>query len=217
MPSPGNLGVFDMLCAGSSNRPQISVTADPQIPTRQLCQVYLNQFDPIIKILHRPSLAKHMLEGQRYLDYEPGHSSVQALTFAVCFAAACSLTEEQCRTLLQTPKAPLVERTKQACEAALSHADVLSTQDMTVLQAFVLLLVSVTSGGEFLILAVVPVRLRLTSCVYRLAEGLWTRARRSGHWSHWQSGWPRASPCILIRLRTSTSPFSSGKCESGCG
>ncbi|OAA65545.1 Transcription factor [Niveomyces insectorum RCEF 264] len=119
---------------------QASVTHNRDL-ARRLCQVYLDQVDPITKILHRPSIAKLMLRGDDYLNYPDGHVSVEALRAAVMYAAACSMTDRQCGSLLSADKPRLVAGCRRACEGALERADLLTTRDITALQAFVLYLV----------------------------------------------------------------------------
>lgn len=109
----------------------------------QLCQVYLQQVDPIIKILHRPSLSSLMLQGEGYLKYPNGHPSVEALKAAVCYVAASSMTENQYRTMFHASKSSIVADCQRACEDAMERSSLLATQDITVLQAFVLYIVSV--------------------------------------------------------------------------
>lgn len=110
--------------------------------TGELCRVFLRQVDPIIKILHRPSLSKWMLQGEEYLAHLDSYASAVALSSAVCYSAACSMTENQCSTLFHTSKAILVADCRSACEAALEKSCLLSTKDITILQAFILYLVS---------------------------------------------------------------------------
>ena len=114
---------------------------------RELCQIYLDQVDPIIKILHRPSLAQWLLQGQGYLSYPEGHASLQALSSAVCYSAASSMTERQCQELFLTDKTCVVADCRRVCEAAIEKSGLLATRDITVLQAFVLYLVS--AGHSF--------------------------------------------------------------------
>ncbi|KAF2136060.1 uncharacterized protein K452DRAFT_280562, partial [Aplosporella prunicola CBS 121167] len=119
----------------------------PSAPTVQayrdkLCQVYLRQVDPIIKLLHRPSLTNWMLHGLPYLNYPPGHPSLEALGSAVCFSAASSMTENQCWTMFHTSRAGVVADCRRTCEAAIERSGLLATRDMTLLQAFVLYLAS---------------------------------------------------------------------------
>jgi hypothetical protein len=140
-----DMGVFGMLCMGGSNgMPSASsaAAAQPEISTACLFRVYVEQVDPAIKILHRPSLSKLMEKNESYLTYPEGHAYVTALKAAVCYAAACSLTENQCRQTFPASKTSIVTTLRRACERALEQADVLGTRDMTVLQAFVLYIVS---------------------------------------------------------------------------
>lgn len=112
----------------------------------QLCSVYLRNVDPIIKILHRPSLSKWMLDGDRYLGYPEDHTSVQALESAVCYAAANTLTEEQCKSMFQTTKSNLVSTYRGQCEVAFERVGLLMTRDRIVLQSFLLYLIGRRSG-----------------------------------------------------------------------
>ena len=108
---------------------------------KPLCHVYLQNVDPIIKVLHRPSIAKLMIQGEHYLGYPDDHISVQAIRAAVSYAAASSLSETQCWLMFHTEKSSLVSGCRKACEFAVERANLLTTRDITVLQAFVLYLV----------------------------------------------------------------------------
>lgn len=96
----------------------------------------------MVKVLHRPSIRNLMIHGGRYLEYPVDHPSVQAIRFSVSYAAANSLTEKQCEGMFQTQKSNLVADCRKACESAIERSDILNTRDITVLQAFVLYLVS---------------------------------------------------------------------------
>ncbi|KAI0126753.1 C6 transcription factor [Xylariales sp. AK1849] len=108
----------------------------------RLCRVYLSQVDPIMKILHRPTLERWMLYGEQYLGYPDGHSSVEALSSAVCYSAVSSLTENQCQASFHTSKSIVVPDCRRACEEAIGRSGLLTTRDITVLQAFVLYLIA---------------------------------------------------------------------------
>ncbi|KAI1456978.1 hypothetical protein F4805DRAFT_429905 [Annulohypoxylon moriforme] len=108
--------------------------------TAQLCQVYLHQVDPVIRVLHRPSLSKFMLGGQRYLNYDLNHISAICLSSAVCYSALASMTDEQCQAMLSMHRSILIAEYRAVCEAALERADLMVTDDITILQAFILYL-----------------------------------------------------------------------------
>lgn len=126
---------------GSNFRMTPDCLSDTKV-TAQLCQIYLRQVDPIIKVLHRPSLSKFMLDGQGYLSYEFDHASTTCLSAAVCYSALASMTEEQCQDIFGTGKSAIIVEYRAACEVALEESELLVSTDITVLQAFVLYLVA---------------------------------------------------------------------------
>lgn len=109
---------------------------------QQLFHIYLIRVDPVVKILHRPSLRKYLLEGRSYLSYDIWHPAPAALASAIYYAASCTLDEEQCLSLFNMNKATLINKYKNETEAALARVDFILTNDLTVLQAFVISLVS---------------------------------------------------------------------------
>lgn len=108
----------------------------------KLCQVYLDRVDPVFKILHRPSLREFMVEGKPYLDYELQHEAPMALASAVCYVASCSLDNYECRLLFGKDKDVIVAKYQRQTEEALAGVDVVTTNDLSVLQAYILVLVS---------------------------------------------------------------------------
>lgn len=108
-----------------------------------LCHIYLTQVDPVFKILHRHSLRAFLVDGKPYLHYDLRHSAPEALKSSVYYAAACSTSEEQWRPAFSVTRESVIARYRKETEAALLKADYINTDDLTVLQAFVLSLVSI--------------------------------------------------------------------------
>lgn len=81
------------------------------------------------------------MDGKPYLDYEPGHLAPTALAYSVYFAASCSLHDEESMRCFGIPKSSMVAKYQKEAEAALARADFITTNDLTVLQAYVLFLV----------------------------------------------------------------------------
>ncbi|RHZ62157.1 uncharacterized protein CDV56_108293 [Aspergillus thermomutatus] len=113
-----------------------------------LFHLYFQRVDPFFKILHRPSLSTFLLGNKPYLDYESGHPAPEALAFAVYYAAACALSEQECMQILTVRKEPLVARLRAELDSALAKVDYVMTNDLTVLQAFVLSLMSSRSRDQ---------------------------------------------------------------------
>ncbi|KAH8658386.1 hypothetical protein BX600DRAFT_524842 [Xylariales sp. PMI_506] len=157
-------GTFGTLCFGgsTSSTPPDLVNLDISASLGRLCHVYLDQVDPVFKILHRPSLRRLLHHGSTYLGYPEGHPSRTALSSAICYVSICSLSETQCRDMFQSNKSEILNKYRWSCEIALDRADVLVTVEMTVLQAFVLYLIGRRSEGlEKAVWSLIPLAIRL--------------------------------------------------------
>ena len=108
---------------------------------KKLCEAYLHRVDPIVRVLHRPSLIEFLLGGKPYLGYHDTSPVLDVLRSAVFFVAVVSLTEEQCHSIFESDRASFITTYRLACEVALDRAGLITTEDITVLQSFVLYLV----------------------------------------------------------------------------
>lgn len=86
-----------------------------------------------------------LLDGKSYLDYRDTDPVLDVLRSAVFMVAAVSLTEEKCLALFDTDRTSFIATYRLACEVALDRAGLITTEDITVLQSFVLYLVSITA------------------------------------------------------------------------
>ncbi|KAJ6095791.1 hypothetical protein N7486_006537 [Penicillium sp. IBT 16267x] len=132
-----------------SNSPQSlkAIHISPQT-RRTLCELYLRNVDPVFKLLHRPSLRAFLYDDQPYLDYEHDHQAPTTLAFAVFSAAVCTIDDSQCQLLFGLDKKSAFADLQKETEAALIKADLFTTNDLTVLQAFVLSLLAARSQDQ---------------------------------------------------------------------
>ena len=86
-----------------------------------------------------------LLHGKSYLDYHDTDPVLDVLRSAVFVIAVVSLTEEKCHFIFDTDRTSLIATHRLACEAALDRAGLITTEDITVLQSFVLYLVRITT------------------------------------------------------------------------
>ncbi|KAI3324571.1 hypothetical protein HD806DRAFT_49158 [Xylariaceae sp. AK1471] len=104
-------------------------------------QVYMDNVDPIIKILHVPTMTKIVKELRSDMStITPG---VEALMFATYFAAITSMETDEVMTNFGAEKPQLIARYRFATEQALAKANCLTTSELVVIQAFVLFLILV--------------------------------------------------------------------------
>ena len=107
-----------------------------------LCNIYAENCDPVFKILHIPSLQQFVARAATDVYNIPSRNYVEALLFAMYYAAITSLTPEQCSQKFQEGRETLLARYRMGTEVALSNADLLNTKEMGTLQALVIFLVS---------------------------------------------------------------------------
>ncbi|KAJ5129586.1 Transcription factor [Penicillium bovifimosum] len=108
----------------------------------RLCDIFLHNVDPLFKVLHRPSLQAFLKDETPYLDYEQDHNAPATLASAVYLCAVCTLDEAECQLMFNTDKMTAVAEFQKETEAALVRADFVTTNDLTVLQAYIISLVS---------------------------------------------------------------------------
>ncbi|KAL4801096.1 hypothetical protein BDV19DRAFT_384112 [Aspergillus venezuelensis] len=147
----GDMGTLRLLGIDNPLSPASTTLPRDRDAASKLCQIYLQNVDPIIKILHRPSLSKCMLDGSPYPGASQEDHSDQALECAVCYAAANTMSEAQCQEAFKSSKASLVTMCRKICEDAIGRTGLLTTRNMVVLQAFILYLTSFTEASEPLI------------------------------------------------------------------
>ncbi|KAH8692051.1 fungal-specific transcription factor domain-containing protein [Talaromyces proteolyticus] len=119
----------------------LSLRPAPAVATA-LCNIYLDQVDRIFKVLHRTSVQQHFNEGKPYSAHRSSRVAEEALDAAIFYAAIASMTDRQCQLLFDCSKATVLSEYQKACEISLERADLMRTNDMTVLQAFVLYLIA---------------------------------------------------------------------------
>lgn len=133
---------FDMILFGAS----CCVINPPEAPPKSiviaLLETYIYRVDSVLKVGHVPSLRNFLIsEEQGHLEHL-NHTSQEALKFAICFTAVCTLTEVESRNIFMEKKDQTINQFRLATEVMLSRANLLTTSDITVLQAFVIYLVS---------------------------------------------------------------------------
>jgi hypothetical protein len=132
---------FDVLLYGDAScfvQPHV-LESPPDTIVSKLVDIYLQRVDPIFKVTHTPSLRRTLLGANTLTRAQ------EALKFAVLFTAVNTLDEEECSQQLNISREVLSGNLQLAAEVLLSRNGLLTTPDLTVLQAFVIYLVSLRS------------------------------------------------------------------------
>ncbi|KAJ4324268.1 hypothetical protein N0V84_003971 [Fusarium piperis] len=103
----------------------------------QLWTVYAKRVDPVLKILHIPTAQSAMIamiSGPKQVNY-----SLEALAFAIYYAAATSLSENEMSTISVDSRQGFLQKCKLGLNQAITRADFLNEPSMTTLQALTIL------------------------------------------------------------------------------
>ncbi|KAL6863151.1 hypothetical protein ACO1O0_003395 [Amphichorda felina] len=104
----------------------------------RLWAIYVRNVDPLVKILHRPSLENDIHVFIRSGVQHQSPPSHDALLFCVYFAAISTLSEEEAQKQLGEGQQVLARRYRIDAERALAAADYLNVNCLVALQAFTL-------------------------------------------------------------------------------
>ncbi|KAJ9636263.1 hypothetical protein H2201_006242 [Coniosporium apollinis] len=99
-------------------------------------QIYKENIDPIVKILHIPSIEPKILDASNHMS-----AGFEALLFSIYYGVVTTLNHEECLIQLGEEKDLLIKRYRFAFEQSLARAHFLTTNDITVLSAFVIFLI----------------------------------------------------------------------------
>lgn len=113
--------------------------------TTILWDAFINNVDPLLKILHVPTFENEMWEATRNLQTIP--SGMEALMFAIYTISVASMSTTECEKSFGIVKSVLFARFESAVKKAFVRAGVLVSTDFRLVQAIVIWLVSTTFEG----------------------------------------------------------------------
>lgn len=109
-------------------------------------RIYKENVDPLVKVLHIPSLEPTILAAASHLANLS--KSFEALLFAIYYGVTTSLSAEDCLSTLGEERSVLLSRYRFALEQALARANFLTTEEIVVLQALVIFLICLRRNSD---------------------------------------------------------------------
>ncbi|KAL8754881.1 MAG: hypothetical protein Q9199_004024 [Rusavskia elegans] len=128
------------LLFGFSNKGDLKRLHPPAINIFRLWQTYLSSVYPLTMVFHAPTIQQQILEATTDIENMP--DSMEALMFAIYYAAVVALPPEECEAMFGLPQPAVVNKYMLATQQALNNAKLLKNLDLTVLQALVILLIA---------------------------------------------------------------------------
>ncbi|CAH0019848.1 unnamed protein product, partial [Clonostachys rhizophaga] len=110
-------------------------------PSHVLClwQVFLDRVNPVTKLIHVPSVQPYLAQATAPWPWLP--ENIEVLLFAIYAVAVVALDDNECISMLGSPKNTLFQRYTSTLRSALHRARFLKTTDIVILQALTLHLV----------------------------------------------------------------------------
>ncbi|KAH9828067.1 Fungal specific transcription factor domain [Teratosphaeria destructans] len=125
-------------------------------------EVYKDRVDPLVKVLHIPTLEPTVLSASSHLSNLS--KGFEALLFTLYYAAVTAMSPLDCLNKFGEDKAVLLSRYRFAVEQALARANFLTTEEAVVLQAFTIFLICLRRNSEARVIWT------LTGLVVRIAQ-----------------------------------------------
>lgn len=130
----------DFLLGISSTSVPLTALHPPPELIYKLWQVFLNNVNPLTKIIHQPTLQSAIFNGIFNIAKLP--QGLEALMFSIYASAAYSMTDTECKDMLHEEKSNLLARYRLGLRKALVRANFLATSELGVLQAYIIYLLS---------------------------------------------------------------------------
>lgn len=124
----------------SSNAASISKLHPSPEMIMKLWQIFLDNINPMTKLIHQPTFQQTIIQSTSQLDNLP--RGLEALMFAIYTTAVFSLDEEESDFRLGESRKVLLMRYRHGTRSALARAKFMSSSELPVLQAFMLYLLS---------------------------------------------------------------------------
>ncbi|KAH8694977.1 hypothetical protein BGW36DRAFT_417877 [Talaromyces proteolyticus] len=133
----------DHLLFGSrkSDTVDISTLHPEPVQVFRLWQIYLENVNPLLKVIHAPSLQGYIIEATSKLsNIKP---TLEALMFSIYCMSIISLTADDCQAMFASSRQDLLSKYQFGCQQALLKCNFLRCNDLDCLTALYLYLVSV--------------------------------------------------------------------------
>ncbi|KAF5009747.1 hypothetical protein FDECE_4093 [Fusarium decemcellulare] len=128
----------DLLLNGISSM-QLDDLVPLPVHVFRLWQIFVERVNPLTKLVHVPTLQPVVIEA--VTNHMNVSKNSQALLFAIYLSSVVSMTDKECRTMLDMPRDEALGRFTKGVKAALTKSNFLVNYDMVTLQALVLYLI----------------------------------------------------------------------------
>lgn len=131
---------YIFLGQGTPSRHELQSLHPPKAQRLRAWQLFKENVQPLVSVLHIPTAEPAILEGLESLDERLLPSRLEPLIFVVYYGAVTSLSPSEVLEEFGGEQRVLLRQYRSGLQSAFSHARLLETDQVPVLQAFVLFL-----------------------------------------------------------------------------
>jgi hypothetical protein len=118
----------------------LSTYHPPPVQIFRFWQIFLDNVNPLIKVVHASSMQGRIVEAVGNL--EGLNPNLEALMFSIYCMSISSITEVDCQIIFGSPKEELLAKYQSGCQQALLNCEFLRTTDLNCLVSLYLYIVS---------------------------------------------------------------------------
>ena len=161
-----SLDGFPFLSSGTREPPSLLALSH-----RRACwNAFVQNVDPIIKILHKPTIERTMMVSD--IDHYKSEPSTTAMIHGVCLLAVVSMAASEVRAAFGCDKNVLVNTFTKVMEQALTAADFLAVPSLVTLQGVVLYLYALKCNEDSRLVALSGTAIRMAEQMRLNVDGV---------------------------------------------
>ncbi|KAB8071469.1 fungal-specific transcription factor domain-containing protein [Aspergillus leporis] len=143
---PRGLGTNAAMMGFRSLASSLTALHPPLSESVALLEIFKQNVAPLVRIFHLPTLVQLYWDAVASVDAV--EKNMEALLFAIYYSAVISMNPNQCLTILGMARPHALRTYRFAVEQALARANLLNTQNLTLLQAVVLFLTALRNEDD---------------------------------------------------------------------
>lgn len=135
----GTADSYDLVFEEQGKQGRLTALHPSPLDIFRLWQLFLNNVNPLIKLVHAPTVQQQILDASADLQGVPANT--EALMFGVYSMSIASITTGECHAFFGRERGLLLAQYHAGARKALANASLLRSSDLVTLQAFALYLV----------------------------------------------------------------------------
>jgi hypothetical protein len=149
---------------GEAGKDRAGSAVEPLSPqcALTLWRVFMERVEPLARIMFRWAIDELRAKSSNAQDSQPLTITEHALVQAIFYAGANSMTDDDCKSLVQLPRSIVIAECQTRCEDALLQTNLFCMSDLNTIKAVLYYVVCILSSIDLCPLTAIGSKLRST-------------------------------------------------------